>query len=442
MRSRAGCVAGRLIGLLGLLLSLLLPVGRIPASANPGHPNPSLNVAVIGSTASLNGGSFPTTTSGPTGNFATEFNFFTIPVANLTAASLAAGGACGAQRCDTVLLNIASPAPTGLGCNVASLSAAQRTAIVNHLLANGKLFISDSECPPQDYSFLPTPFTTSNPGALGATGTVTIAEDSILASSIGSDSHFIDAQALGQYTDAVGDMNVLTTRDPSLCLAMTGTNALNQSGPTLVYGKVGTGVLVYQGFDIDVMYSGTSPTAGTGAGDLAKIWLQVLQAPLNGDGLPCQQPVVPQLCGGTPTIVGTEGPDKIVGTAGNDVIDGKGGDDQIAGGDGNDVLIGGDGNDYLSGGNGDDELCGGNGDDQLSGGAGDDKLDGNTGNDRLSGGSGNDQLSDAVGIDGLSGGDGDDSLNTRDEAGGDSMDGGPGTDRCTGDSGDVVLNCP
>jgi len=60
----------------------------------------------------------------------------------------------------------------------------------------------------------------------------------------------------------------------------------------------------------------------------------------------------------TPTIVGTDKPDRLNGTAGPDIIDGAGGSDRIWGQGGDDILCGGGGADLLRGGTGDDQLYG------------------------------------------------------------------------------------
>lgn len=261
-------------------LALMVSAGTAIAAQAIPHPGQSQNVAIISDVFVINGGSFPTTTSGPTGAF-TDFTFTDVPVASVNATTLGVF--------DTVLLNVAS---TGMGCNINNLSAAQKTDLVNFLNGGGKLIIYDSECPPQDYSWLPHPFTTSNPGALGGTGTVNIVEDNFLGTDTTGDPHFIDEVLLGQQTDAVGDMNVLTTQDPSICLHMSGTNAAQQSGPTHVYYQSGSGLLIYNGFDVDFLDVTTAPDASTPSGNLAKIWLQELQQPRDGSGLACAVAVV------------------------------------------------------------------------------------------------------------------------------------------------------
>jgi len=226
----------------------------------------SLNVAVINSTVVSSGGSFPTTTSGPTGAF-TSFNFTNMPVGDVSLVNLAGF--------DTVLLNMHS---SGMNCNSGSLAASQQADLVSFVSQGGKLIIYDSECSAVDYSWLPYPFTTTNPGALGATGTLVIEEETDLARSNPVSQQFIDTTLLATQTDAAGDMNVMRTRDAHWCLSMTGTNAIPATGPVLAYAGLGPGLIVWNGLDQDDLSSSTSPDAAAPEGNLAKLWLQELQA--------------------------------------------------------------------------------------------------------------------------------------------------------------------
>jgi len=248
---------------------------------------PSLNVAYIDSVASINGGALPTTTSGPTGSFS-AFNFFRLPVGNVNGAALAPGGVCGPSGCDTVLLNVAS---SGIGCNMNNLSTTAKTDLVTFVGSGKKLIIYDTECPPQDYSWLPSPFTTANPGMQGLTGTLTIVEENTLSSSNPASSHYINASLVSSGTDAIGDMNVMTTFAPDWCVDMSGTNANNVTGPVHTYAKypagTDTGLIIYNGTDTDADGVNVSPNSSTAPGNLAKIWLQELQQPFNPSCLPC-----------------------------------------------------------------------------------------------------------------------------------------------------------
>jgi hypothetical protein len=90
-------------------------------------------------------------------------------------------------------------------------------------------------------------------------------------------------------------MNVMVTLDPNWCLDMSGTNVNQVTGPVHTYARSGTvgsvGLIIYNGMDVDYLSDNTPPDAATGAGNLAKIWLQELQQPFNPDNLPCAVPV-------------------------------------------------------------------------------------------------------------------------------------------------------
>lgn len=264
-----------------LLAGVIISLTGMQAAADP-HLGQSVNVAIIGSPGVINGGSLPT--AGPVGELG-DFTFTNLAPGAVNAANLAAY--------DTVVLNVASPE---MACTTGTLSAAAKTDLVNFVGSGKKLIIYDSECAAGvgvDYSWLPFPFTTSNPGALGATGTLTIVEDNTLSHNSAADPHFIDAPNLGSQTDAVGDMNVMTTIDPNWCLDMSGTNIQGVTGPVHTYARFGSvgnvGLMIYNGLDVDFMGFEPTPPAPNG---LRKIWVQELQQPFNPDNLPCKVPVV------------------------------------------------------------------------------------------------------------------------------------------------------
>ena len=273
---------GAWLAVLALAAAAALPARSAMAAAQ------TQNLGYIDSLTVVNGGTFPTTDPA----FA-AFNFYQLPIADITAAGIGPGGDCGAAGCDTILLNVAS---TGINCDESTaLSSAQESVLVNFVQAGGKLIIYDSECDVQDYSWLPYQFTTSNPGAQGAQGTLTIVENNILSSDNSADPSFIDAGILASQTDAIGDMNVMTTQDADWCLDMTGTNAVPATGPVQTYARYGSGLIIYNGMDVDVLSSNTVPDTTDGAGNLASVWLYDLQAPFDpvpaGD-LPCGATVV------------------------------------------------------------------------------------------------------------------------------------------------------
>lgn len=164
-----------------------------------------------------------------------------------------------------------------------------KTRIETFVTNGGKLIIWDSECESTDYSGFVYPFTTSNPGALGATGTLTDVEENTLSSTaVGSPSYVNDA-AISSDTDAVGDANVSVTRDPNWCVDMTATNALLAAGPVHTYAREGSGLIIYNGLDMDYMGDplDSDPTSPSGVTHLERIWLLELLQPVNPDNLPC-----------------------------------------------------------------------------------------------------------------------------------------------------------
>ena len=190
---------------------------------------------------------------------------------------------------DTAVLNVASYA---MGCDTNILTSSQKADVIAFVNAGKKLIIFDSECypGPVDYSWLPFPFTTNNPGATGSPGTLTIVEENTLSSNDPLSPYFIDANDLSINTDAVGDMNVMTTFDPNWCVDMSGTNYNNVTGPVHTYAKypsgTDTGLIIYNGLDQDFQ------DYGIGNLNLRNIWVLELKQPFNPSGLPCGITVV------------------------------------------------------------------------------------------------------------------------------------------------------
>jgi hypothetical protein len=236
----------------------------------------SVNIAVIGSGPVINGGFVPT--SGPD---LPGMTFTNLAPGSVTAAALA--------PFDTVILNVAS---AQMACNVNTLSAAAQADLVAFVASGHKLIIVDSECSPQNYSWLPFPFQTNNPGAAGANGTATIIEENVLSSSNPASPFFINVTLLSAAAE-VGDANVMTTFDSHWCVDMSATNINNVTGPVHTYAKVGgdIGLIIYNGFDTDAM---TASPGVTGPGYLRKLFVQELLAPFNPSSLPCGTPVVPR----------------------------------------------------------------------------------------------------------------------------------------------------
>lgn len=274
-----------------------------PAEADP-HIGQSVNVVIIGGTTldtsvpcplvgagseanvmgATGGGCLPVPSPGPVGELG-DFTFTPMDPPAVSTTSLAAY--------DTAVLNVASSA---MACDTNTLTAGQQADLVSFVAAGKKLIIYDSECwpVPQRYNWLPFRFETSNPGAVGKQGTLTIVEDNLLSTlkddpnCTGGDVHCIDVARLGPYTDAVGDMNVMTTHDANWCVDMSGTNYLNVTGPVHTYAKyptgTDTGLIIYNGLDQNFQIYGDP--------DLRKIWVQELQQPFYPSNLPCGVTVV------------------------------------------------------------------------------------------------------------------------------------------------------
>ena len=256
-----------------VVAGLILGLTVIPAQAGSAG---SVNVALIG------GAQFDHTLGGQliTSGFpgGSTFTFTNMAVSQVSLANL--------LPYDTAVLNMASKITSGgCACNSGNLTA-QAKADLNQFVSNGgKLIIFDSECPTGvDYQWLVYPFTTNNPGAMGASGTLNIVEENCLSTSVPGSTHYIDAVSLGSLTDAVGDMNVMVTLDPSWCLDMSGTNVNNVTGPTHTYARYGSGLIIYNGLDQD--YQGFEPQPPDPYG-LTRIWEQELNVPFDPTPLTC-----------------------------------------------------------------------------------------------------------------------------------------------------------
>jgi len=271
------------IAIVGLVLSGVF--GSLLVS-QPVQAATSVNVVIIGgSTLSADGytytaanvmgcsygGFLPVT--GPAGELG-DFTFTAMMPANVSAANLA--------PFDTAVLNMASSA---LCCNTGVLTAQQKADLLAFVASGKKLIIYDSECAPNpvDYSWMPYPFTTSNPGAMGARGVLTILEDTTLASYDPASPSYIDYAYLGTYTDAVGDMNVMVTYDSHWCVNMSGTNIAGTTGPVHCYAKypafTDKGLFIYNGLDQDEQWYNEQW--------LRKMWVLELKQPFNPSLLPC-----------------------------------------------------------------------------------------------------------------------------------------------------------
>jgi len=185
---------------------------------------------------------------------------------------------------DTVALN----GICDIGSNTFLGNATFRNRVQDFVVRGGKLIIWDSECQNTDYSKFFLPFTTNNPGALGASGTLQDVEENALSSSDPLSPAFVNVGLVSTGTDAVGDANVFLTFDPNWCVDMKAKNAvLPDFKPVHTYAVLGRGLLLYSGFDRDAMQSNASASPNSGAFFLARIWERELKQAWNPSGLPC-----------------------------------------------------------------------------------------------------------------------------------------------------------
>jgi hypothetical protein len=259
---------GWLIITLLIGVSILLASQPVQAPLLPKHH--SEKVAIIGSPGRL-----PTS-----GTDLAGITFTKIAPGSVNAGTLA--------KFDTVVLNAYS-----INCDTSTLTAAAKADLVAFVEAGNKMIIYDDVCASSvDYSWLPFSFITDNPGHAGAMMPVSITEENSLSSSDVMSPFFIDTDYLTTKTDAGGDADVMTTKDPKWCVDMTATNHKPIFGPVHAYAKTGTdaGLFIYNGLDLDEMgYELFLPTPPSG---LRKIWVQELMQPFNPSSLPCNAPAL------------------------------------------------------------------------------------------------------------------------------------------------------
>ncbi|MBV8583493.1 MAG: hypothetical protein JO241_05795, partial [Candidatus Eremiobacteraeota bacterium] len=138
----------------------------------------------------------------------------------------------------------------------AYLAKGQTDALLQWIGAGHKLLIVDSDiCSPKtDYSFLPYPFLTSNPGAQGASGDrLIIVENDALGTADKNDTpHFFDPKVfINDGSNQLGDANIVTTQDSHWCGHLFGTNVKKDNGFMQMYAPYGQGIIIYDGFDHD-----------------------------------------------------------------------------------------------------------------------------------------------------------------------------------------------
>src|SRR3989442_8694087 len=270
---------------------LVVALSLIGTLAGPAHPAVAVtarsqNIALVPSPGGKfnNGGFLPIAISGQPGVPAGYSPSFT----NVNPNSIAAGGSSVLSGFDTVVL--VGLCDIGVYLNPAGGFGPNFKANIEAFVSNGgKLIIYDSECTSTNYSNFVYPFTTSNPGAAGAIGTLTDVEENSLSSSIPANNSFVNVVAVSTQTDAVGDANVFVTFNQNWCTDLRALNTLGVNGPVQTYARLGSGLIIYDGLDKDFMRSGSGFDKASliGAVHLQRIWLLQLLQPFNPDSLPC-----------------------------------------------------------------------------------------------------------------------------------------------------------
>ena len=287
-------------GLPAVVVSGTLSVGIVevveapPAAATAFAKSQGVALVPNANGAQNNGGTLPT--SGFPGGYGPSFTDISPESIRDSVINPIASGF------DTVVLN-------GI-CDIASfLANAQfKSRVEGFASAGGKLIIWDSECTATDYGNFAVPFTTNNPGQLGAQGVLTDAEENQLSSTDSASSSYVNDAAVSAGTDAVGDANVFTTFDSRWFVDLQATNANGANGPAQAYSNVGQGLVIYSGLDKDAMTSanGFDPASTSGAVHLNRIWMLELLQPWDPDGLPHGTPAVGGPVGGP--VGGLENP--------------------------------------------------------------------------------------------------------------------------------------
>ena len=289
-------VKASITGFLLLVLAGVMLLGTTPVAM---ATLTSSNVAIVPDRVCAHGGTLPTTDPA----FA-AFTFTDMAYAAVSAANLAAY--------DTVVLLIET--------TTVPLTASQKTDLNNWVFGGGKLIIYDSETVPGvDYSWLPYPMSTANPGAIGYSfGDIVFVEENSLSSTTLASPYYIDITTVpaGAWSDAVGDCNVFVTYDLHWCGDIKARNYYSYpdspgydgspAGWVHTYAVYGCGLFIWNGFDVDPLSSGTTPST-TGVGNLAKIWLMELEQPWCDDyNLPCTERVVPEEAVGGAIVPGNK----------------------------------------------------------------------------------------------------------------------------------------
>jgi len=168
-----------------------------------------------------------------------------------------------------------------------SVSESFKTALMAWVAQGHKLIIQDSDqcggsSARPDYSFLPFPFATSNPGAMGTAGTsLVFVEENLIGNGKPGTPGYLDVEGWlkkkSGENNEIGDSNTIIKYDPHWCGHLFGANALKKYGFMEAYAHYGRGLIIYDGFDNDQRY-GIS---------YRQLVTRELAQPFDPDNLPC-----------------------------------------------------------------------------------------------------------------------------------------------------------
>jgi len=166
-----------------------------------------------------------------------------------------------------------------------------QSRILSFLNGGGKLIIYTSETDyGSDFSTFVIPFTVDTPGQTGSSGgTLTNLVNDTLSSTNPADAYpnglgsYVNLALITSQTDAVGDLNVMTTYNSNWYIDLFGINVNNVGGPGHTYAFYGSGLIIFNGLDVDYT-GGSAPTNANGAGALGILWWRELCGQTLGQG--------------------------------------------------------------------------------------------------------------------------------------------------------------
>jgi outer membrane protein OmpA-like peptidoglycan-associated protein len=144
-----------------------------------------------------------------------------------------------------------------LVCNMALYASSDQMALLTQWVAAGHkllLYTADVCGDGSNFSWLPYPFTSANPGAKGAHGDrlIQVENDALGTADKNDAAHFFDPKTYASdESNQLGDADTVKTQDAHWCGHLFGTNALGVNGFEQMYAVYGKGLIVYDAFDHD-----------------------------------------------------------------------------------------------------------------------------------------------------------------------------------------------